>query len=84
MSYNDRPLKLLKTLSYCLYIYFNFLIFQRRKKVASFFVNWATLLQMSVKVFKPLPTALEGNYSRHNGQLCVCRQRINARSRAPQ
>jgi hypothetical protein len=60
-----------KTVICFLYIYFNFKFFPRYcKKVASFFVNGATLLQMSIEVTKyPLTTTLEGNqYSRQGSE----------------
>jgi hypothetical protein len=49
--------------SSCMYFNFNFKFLQRYwKKVASFLVNGATLLQMSIEVIQyPLTTALEGN-----------------------
>jgi hypothetical protein len=54
-----------EAISCFLYFDLDFLIFFRgiAKKVAPFFVNVATLLQMSLEVIKfPLPTALGGNH----------------------
>ncbi len=59
----DEPLTGSKTISYFLYSYYNFFFLQRYCiKVASFFVNGATVLQMFVEVIQyPLTTTLEGN-----------------------
>jgi hypothetical protein len=69
----DESLILFKTISCFLYFYFNFKFFLQRycKKIASFFVNVAILLQMSLEGIQyRLSPALESNqYSLAKNQM---------------